>query len=201
MRSLTMTMAGIAILIGQPADARPISYPGGWAAMTMNDADSNSINLQYSPSASYSIGYTGEYQRTDETTLHVMQVNILAKRWNNPDSQGNFYIESGLGITDKNNHITTDWEDRRYLIAYRNRLSFGSDLGEDFVQWGRAGITPYIGDYGDLHTWLMVEVRHSPENMDPVTVTPLIRLFKDTNMVEAGVSNTGNVMFNFMKQF
>ncbi len=97
--------------------------------------------------------------------------------------------------------ITTDWEDRRFLISYRNRLSVGENINEYFTQWGRMGVTPYIGNYGDLHTWLMVEVRHSPENKDPVTVTPLIRLFKDTNMVEAGISNTGKVMFNFMKQF
>ena len=138
-----------------------------------------------------------------------MQINVLAKRWNNPNSQGNFYIESGVGITDKNDHIhpaaftgiTTDWEDRRLLISYRNRLAVGQDTGEDFIQWGRVGIAPYIGDYGDLHTWMMIEVRHSPENQNPVTVTPLIRLFKDTNMIEAGISSHGKVMFNMMKQF
>jgi len=210
MRSLIFILAGIAISIPyQSVYARPISYPEGWTAMTMNDGDSNSINLQYSPTAKYSVGYTGEYQRADNTKLHVAQINYLVKRWNNPDSQGNFYLESGVGITDKNSHIdpaaftgiTTDWEDRRFLISYRNRLSVGGNIDEDFTQWGRMGVTPYIGDYGDLHTWLMVEVRHSPENKDTVTVTPLVRLFKDTNMVEAGVSHTGKVMFNFMKQF
>lgn len=209
MRSLAITIAVMATISVQTASARPISYPDGWAAMSMNDGDTNSINLQYSPSANYSIGYTGEYQRADEMTLHVIQYNVLVKRWNNPDSQGNFYIESGIGFTDNNHHInqaaftgvTTDWEDRRFLVSYRNRLSIGSDLSEDFTQWGRAGIAPYIGDYGDLHTWIMTEVRHSPESEDPLTFTPLVRLFKGTNMLEAGISDTGKVMLNFMKQF
>jgi hypothetical protein len=210
MRSLIILFTGIAISIPSlPATARPISYPDGWSAMTMNDGDSNSINLQYSPTATYSVGYTGEYLRNDNAKLHVAQINLLLKRWNNPDSQGNFYMESGVGIMDSKKHITpaaftgitTDWEDRRFLVSYRNRIMAGQDVTEDFTQWGRVGIAPYIGDYGDLHTWMMVELRHSPENKDPVTATPLIRLFKDTNMIEMGVSNQGKITFNFMKQF
>lgn len=210
MRSLLFVLAGMAISIPSfPAAARPISYPDGWAVMTMNDGDSHSVNLQYSPTAQYSLGYTGEYEREDSTKLHVAQINYLVQRWNNPDSQGNFYLESGMGFTDENSHIdpaaftgfTTDWEDRRFLISYRNRLAVGEGMTENFMQWGRVGIAPYVGDYGDLHTWVMVEVRHSPENKDAVTFTPLIRLFKDTNMIEAGISDTGKIMFNFMKQF
>lgn len=211
MRSLIIPlMAGLAILSPwATVQARPISYPDGWSAMTMNDGDANSINLQYSPTAHYSIGYTGEYGRADDTHLHVVQINNLIKRWNNPDSQGNFYLESGIGVMEKDGHvspagftgITTDWEDRRFLVSYRNRLAVGDDVAEDFTQWGRIGIAPYIGDYGDLHTWAIVEIRHSPESADPVTITPLVRLFKNTNMVEMGISDTGKITFNVMKQF
>ena len=212
MRSLTtclITGVAISVIWFTPSDARPISYPDGWSAMTMNDGDTNSINLQYSPTATYSIGYTGEYARADDTQLHVLQINNLIKRWNNLDSQGNFYLESGVGAMEDNGDvspaaftgITTDWEDRRLLVSYRNRISVGDNVTEDFIQWGRVGIAPYIGDYGDVHTWTMIEIRHSPEHDTPLTVTPFVRLFKDTNMVEMGISNKGKITFNFMKQF
>lgn len=210
MFSKLLLFAGISLLIPHNlAMARPISYPDGWSAMTMNDGDSNSINIQYSPTARYSVGYTGEYMRDSHDKTHVMQINYLAKRWNNPDSQGNFYIESGIGAMDHKAHITpvaftgitTDWEDRRFLVSYNNRVTVGENVNEDFTQKARIGIAPYIGKFNDLHTWLMVEARHSPESKDPFTVTPLVRLFKDTNMVEMGMSTKGKILFNFMKQF
>jgi len=189
--------------------SKPISYSGGLSTMTMNDGDSNSFNIQYSPKFSYSIGYTGEYWRENKYKLHVVQVNYLLKRWNNPSSQGNLYLESGIGVTDKSNEInpaaftgiTSDWEDRRFLVSYKNRLSTGNDIDEEFMQQARVGITPYIGKYGDLHTWIMIEAKHTPRAKEPVTITPIIRLFKDTNMLEIGFSNQNKILFNFMKQF
>lgn len=191
------------------ADARPISYPGGTSAMVMNDHDYNSANIQYSPSANLSIGYTFEHWREDNYNLHAVQINNLLKRWNNPDSQGNLYLESGVGLTGKNDGvhpvaftgITTDWEDRRFLVSYKNRYTTGQEIDDFYMQSARLGVAPYIGKYGDLHTWVMVQVDHNPSADDPVSVTPLVRLFKGTNLVEAGVSNHGKILFNWMTQF
>lgn len=192
-----------------PAVARPISYPGGIAPMVMNDGTSNSANIQYSPTATYSIGYTFEHFREDNFNLHSLQVNNLLKRWNNPDSQGNLYLESGIGLSAKNESIhpaaftgiEADWEDRRFLVSYKNRYTTGQDINDFYMESARLGVAPYIGEFGDLHTWLMVQVDHNPRAKDPVTVTPLVRLFKGTHLVEAGVSNQGKILFNWMIQF
>ena len=207
--SIAMLVAITSIMLCDPSEARPISYAGGVSIMTMNDGDSNSVNVQYSPTSTYSIGYVLEHWRDENYNIHAMQVNNLLKRWNNPDSQGNLYLESGFGVSDKGGGlnpvaftgITTDWEDRRFLVSYKNRVTTGEKINDFFMQSARVGVAPYIGEFGDLHTWVMVEARHSPEAKDPFTVTPLIRMFKGTNLVEAGISNKGDVMFNWMHQF
>lgn len=69
------------------------------------------------------------------------------------------------------------------------------------MQSARVGWAPYEGDYGDLHTWLMLEVDHSPESEDNFTVTPLIRMFKGVHLVEAGMNNHGEVLFNYVLRY
>lgn len=69
------------------------------------------------------------------------------------------------------------------------------------MQSARVGVAPYVGDYGDLHTWLMLEVEHNPEADDKFTLTPLVRLFKDVHLVEAGMGDDGSVLFNWVIRY
>ncbi|MBI1273568.1 MAG: hypothetical protein GC131_05750 [Alphaproteobacteria bacterium] len=207
-------LAGAALAIASPAAARPVSYPGGWTVMQMNDADTNSLHIHYSPTARYSVGYKGEYWRAEEWQFHGVQVNILGKRWNMPQSQANFYIKSALGAAHSNygafsgqteaagfTGIALDWENRRFLTSYENRAMYAGKIDKFFMQKARIGIAPYIGDYGDLHTWLMLQVDYNPWRKHEVTVTPLVRLFKGNYLAEAGADNNGNVLFNLIARF
>ena len=75
-------------------------------------------------------------------------------------------------------------------------------FGASFMQAARVGYAPYEGDTGDLHTWLMIEVDHRPENDEPVGVTPLVRFFKDAALFEIGWSVTDNQpLANFTYRF
>lgn len=211
MRNLkTLALAGLITALGATtAQARPVSYPGGTTAMFMNDGDVNSMHLHYSPTARYSLGYKGEYWRKGEYSIHALQMNNLLKRWNNPDSQANLYLKSGIGVAVDDNEtqeaaftgIAADWEDRRYFVSYENRYTHAGDIDDFYTQTARIGIAPYIGEYGDVHTWAMLQVDHKPEGDDPVTVTPLVRVFKDTHLLEAGISNQGDVLFNWVMRF
>ena len=102
---------------------------------------------------------------------NLIQMNNLIKRWNKPDSQANFYLKSGLGnaYSDKGRFdskngiagfagISTDWEDQRYFIQYANRYTYAAEIDKFYTQSLHFGITPYIGDYGDIHTWLMMKI-------------------------------------------
>ncbi|MFK7838963.1 MAG: hypothetical protein AB8B83_01420 [Bdellovibrionales bacterium] len=196
------------------SDARPVSYPGGWTVMLRNNGESNSAHVHYSPSAKMSIGVRSEYMRDDDFYFNGAQINYLAKRWNKKHSQANFYLQSAVGLaysdagefdgeTDAAGFVgmAADWEDRRYFVSYQNRYFEAGDIHDSFHQSGRIGIAPYIGDYGDLHTWLMLQVDHDPENDEKVSVTPLVRLFKDMHLMEAGISNQGNILFNYFVRF
>lgn len=196
-------------VFARDVQARPVSYPGGYTAMFTNDGDANAVHLHYSPSAKYSLGYRFEHQRDEDYELHAMQGNVLLKRWNNPDSQANFYLKSGLGFADGSDGdslagftgIAADWEDRRFFTSYENRVVEAGDVDSFFMQQARVGVAPYIGDYGDLHTWLMVQVHHRPEAEDAVTVMPLVRFFKGVHLAEVGMNNQGKVLFNYVIRY
>lgn len=205
-----------AMLVGQglPATARPISYPGGWMVMQENDGFSNAIQMQYSPTANYSIGYEGQYWRKNQWQFHGLALNSLLYRANNKDLQANLYLRSAggvaysdLGVFDGKTEIAgftgvaADWENRRFFASYDNHLMYAGDIDKEYHEKVRVGVAPYIGEYGDLHTWLMLQVDHNPSDRHEYTVTPLIRLFKGTTLAEAGISNHSTILINFIHTF
>ncbi len=204
----------LVVLMPLLAQARPISYPGGWTVMQMNDGDKNTVHLHYSPTVKTSIGYKGEYWRDDDYTINAVQMSNLLMRVNKKNSQANLYLKSGLGIAHSMEGnfadeafaagftgIAVDWENRRLFTAYENRYTEAGAIHDGFHQSARIGVAPYIGDYGDLHTWMMLEVDHTPESDQPWTVTPLVRVFKGVTLLEVGVSNRGRVLLNWVIRY
>ena len=174
--------------------------------MTMNDFDGNGAVALYSPTARTAFGVFAEHDRDSDGELYGVQANVLAKRWNNFDSQANAYFLSGWGITsndDPGGYVGSqiDWENRRYFVSYENRYSFAKDIREEFSHKARLGIAPYIAEAGALHSWLMLQVDHMPEDENNWRVTPLVRLFKGDYLGEAGISNRGEILFNFNINF
>jgi hypothetical protein len=182
--------------------------------MIMNDADAHSLHIHYSPTASYSVGYRAEYRRSADYTIHAVQMNNLLKRWNNHDSQANLYLKSGAGIaySDANTYegeinavaftgLATDWENRRFFTSYENRYLNAGEIDDFYMQSARVGIAPYIGEYGDVHTWLVLQADHRPGSKDEMTLTPLVRVFKGVNLIEAGVSDRGDLLFNWVMRY
>lgn len=214
MKNLFCALIGAGLISPFFAQARPVSYPGGWTAITMNDGEKNSALVHYSPTAKMSIGYRYEYWRDKEMTLNAVQVNTLLKRWNKQHSQANLYLKSGVGIVYSSADafdgemnlaafagLAADWEDRRYYFSYENRYTKAGKFADFFQQSARIGWAPYEGDYGDLHTWLMLQVEHMPEASDHLTITPLVRFFKDVHLFEAGVNDRGELLFNYIFRY
>ncbi len=206
---LLYACAGLIVMSAQEVQARPVSYPGGITGMTMNNGSMNSLHLHYSPTAKYSLGYKLERWRDGGYTINALQMNNLLKRWNEPESQANLYLKSGIGAVHKDGEtdpavftgLATDWENRRFFVFYENRYTEAGDIDDFYMQTARAGVAPYIGEYGDLHTWLMLQVDHQPEAKDKVTVTPLIRFFKGVHLLEAGMNNQGELLFNYVIRY
>ena len=195
--------------------ARPVSYPGGITLMQMNDGYFSNLHLHNSPSIKYSIGLKIENNRVEKWTFLGIQYNNLLKRINKKNSQANFYLKSAIGSTHSDEYpfsnykvpagfigFAADWENRRFFTAYENKSFYSSDFTKYFQQKIRFGITPYIGDYGDLHTWFMVQLQHTPKlQSEEINVTPLLRFFKDVYLVESGVSLDGEIILNAVVRF
>ena len=210
MRIFVITVLSVGI-VAPLIQARPVSYPSGVTLMLMSDSERHSVHVHYSPTARISLGYRFEDWRNRNFKLHAVQMNNLLKRWNKKYSQANLYLKSGLGVVnpDFNNDrelagftgIAVDWENRRHFVSYENRFTQAGDVDDFYQQSARVGWAPYVGNYGDLHTWLMLDIRHMPEADDKIVVTPLLRLFKDIHLVEAGVSDNGDVTFNYIFRY
>lgn len=189
------SLAVLALTFAQTAHARPVSYPDGWTLMQRNNGDRSAIHAHYSPTARDSIGVYLERNWEEDYTYVGLQYNRLVKRWNGPQSQANLYGKVSVGQADPFGdedaklsgfvEIAADWETRRWFTEYRVRATELAD-NNSVHHSARVGVAPYLGDYGDLHTWLMVQVENHPEGDKPITTTPLIRLFKGVQMVELG---------------
>ncbi len=202
-------LLALVLFTSSQAHARPVSYPGGWTVMSYNDVDSNATHIHYSPSARHSIGWRHEYFRDSSVHVDSAQLNYLVKRWNEKGSQANIYFKSGAGIAydgDNQNgavfaRIAGDWETRRYFLSYDTHALKAGDL-ESFVKHhARIGIAPYEGDYGDLHTWLMLQADYDAGAQDTFSLTPLVRLFSGPTLLEAGYNLDKGVMLNFIQRF
>lgn len=177
--------------------------------MTMNDVDNNSTHIHYSPTAKYSVGWRHEYLRGAEANVDAAQVNYLVKRWNKPAEQANLYLKSGVGVAydgDKTNPaaftgLAADWETQRYFTSYENRFFWADDTDKFAKHTARVGIAPYIGEYGDVHTWLMLQADYDAGKKDDFSLTPLVRFFKGPSLLEAGYNLDGGAMVNFVQRF
>ncbi len=178
--------------------------------MLHNDGMMNVSHIHYSPTVNYSIGWRHEYMRDSGAHADMAQLNWLIKRWNNPESQANLYLFSGAGIAyDGDNTepaaftgLSVDWEDRRWFVQYENRFFHAGRFDKYVNHKARIGIASYKGDFGDLHTWLMMEIGYNAKKDNSLTTTPLIRLFQGPVLGEAGYNlqdKTG--LFNLMVRF
>lgn len=198
-------------LAAAPAEARPVSYPGGWTAMQQNNGDYSSLHLHYSPTFQDSIGLYSERNWAEDWHFTGLQYNRLIKRWNETGSQANLYFKAGVGQVDQFGPgdvdlagfvgIGADWETRRWFTSYEAR-AYDLSFDQSFRLSARIGVAPYIGDYGDLHTWLMLQVENQPESETPTTVTPLVRFFYDVQLLELGYTpETDRFMANWIIRF
>lgn len=205
--------AALAMLAFSPgaAFAKPLTYPGGWQTIAEGSGDMYALLNSYTITPTIGFGVQNEYDREGNYQMHSLAVINRLWRGNYPDAQANLFLQSGIGYAradggDRESAaaytgLLADWENRRFYTEYSNRYIQAGDVNKEFTERGRVGVAPYIGEAGDLHTWLIMQVDHHPERDDNFTVTPLVRLFKGSTMVEAGVSDEGEPLFHLMHAF
>ena len=192
------------------AEAKPISYVDGFMVMQENDETGNTLSLDYTIDPKLALGlYSKKENGGKEFRTIGPQANTLIKRWNMPDGQANIFNMTGAGVSRYHNDdefsawtgILADYETRRIFTSYEARLMYAGDIEKSAWQRARVGVAPYIAGYDDLNTWLMVQVDHHPAKDKTIVVTPLVRFFYKTTLVEAGYSSNDHLMFNWLLQF
>ncbi len=214
MTRVCVVLAAFCLGVFGTAQARPVSYEGGWTVIEETDRQSTALWTHYTLNPSLSAGYRGEWDRRLDAVFQGVQGTYLVKRWFGEDYQANLYGLAGAGVAYGVGDnaaglepagfagILADWETRRWFLSYRARGFEAGAVDGSFAHAARIGVAPYIGDFGDLHTWLMVEVDHRPDNPDPIGVTPLVRFFKGPALLELGWSLTDDQpLANFTYRF
>ena len=192
----------ILLIFSSPGYSRPISYPGGITVMGFSDNMKDSIYTHYSPSHLYSVGIESKKDKYTQSDYSYLRFTYLLNRKNTEKSQRNFYFQSGINPDKADNYflgIHGDWETRRLYtgFSYKNvRLKTQTYQDKSF----QLGIAPYLGEYGDLHTWLMVKAKKNSIDND-WSVYPMLKLFRGDFLMELGYSKKTNIDAHLMYRF
>ena len=184
------------------AEARPISYSGGSTLMMMSDNMKDSFYYHYSPSYKFSIGIEAIEDQVFNKDFSYVRFTYLLNRKNTLHSQRNLYFQSGVSSEGMDSHFIGthgDWETRRLFIGFGYKEVFNkiNDYTEKFIQ---TGFAPYIGEYGDLHTWLMIKSKHNSLSNEWNTF-PVLKFFKGNFLVEFGYDSQADWDIHLMYRF
>ena len=181
-------------------EARPISYSGGHTLMHFNDNMKESIYYHYSPSFKYSIGVEKLNNKIFDRSETNLRFTYLVNRKNTKNSQRNFYFQSAVSTKNSNfiYGIHGDWETRRYFIGFDYKeIKNIIDYTDKHIQLGFA---PYLGAYGDLHTWLMLKTKKNSLSKKQITY-PVLKFFKGNVLLEVGYDKKTDWDIHLMYRF
>jgi hypothetical protein len=183
-------------------DARPVSYTGGSTIMTFSDNLKNSFYYHYSPSYKYSVGIENIKDKYFSDDYSYMRFTYLLNRKNTKDSQRNLYFQSGISSKGFNEFfygVHGDWETRRFFIGFG--LKETEKKIQDYLeQYYQIGVAPYLGDYGDFHTWIILKAKeNSLENK--WSTYPVLKFFKGNIFMEFGYHKQTNWDVHLMYRF
>ena len=178
--------------------------------MQENDETGHTISLDYTFTPTEAFGlYVKQEENGKEILMLTPEINTLLKRWNLPDAQGNIFNMSGAGLARYRGRnqpclwtaFLFDYESRRWFFSYEPRFVWDGDIEKSVWQRARVGIAPYLANYNQLYTWLMLQVDHHPAKHDHFVATPLLRFFYKTYLFEIGYGSNQHIMVNWQIQF
>ena len=177
----------ILLIISFGLDARPISYSGGSTIMSFSDNIKDSLYYHYSPSYKYSVGIENIRDKYFDDNYSYVRFTYLLNRKNTENSQRNLYLQSGISSKGFNEYfygMHGDWETRRLFVGFglKETKKKIHDYSEQYYQ---IGVAPYLGDYGDLHTWIMIKAKEN-SLQNKWSTYPVLKFFKGNVLVEFG---------------
>lgn len=213
MRYLEPAVLFVLLCYGAEVCAKPVSYVDGVMLMQENDETGHTISTDYTLTPDYAVGWYDKWEENEKSgknfSVHGPEFNTLIKRWNLVDGQGNIFNSTGAGLAVGNGKTLSsawtsflvDYETRRIFSSYEVRGMLADSIDKSIWQRARIGFAPYKAGYDDIATWLMFQVDDHPTKTDTFVVTPLVRFFYKTTLLEAGYSSNHHIMFNWELQF
>ena len=151
----------------------------------------SSYYYHYSPIYKYSLGLEYINDRHFNDQYINLKTTYLLGRKNTKSSQANLYLTGGVSTKSKNNHfygVHGDWETRRLFTSFSviNKDTDVKDYTENELTFG---VAPYLGEYNDLHTWVMVKAKKDTIKNNWETY-PFMKFFKGDSLIEIGAKNS-----------
>tara|TARA_B100000405_G_scaffold281035_1_gene225244 strand:+ start:23 stop:625 length:603 start_codon:yes stop_codon:yes gene_type:complete len=183
-------------------EARPISYSGGSTVMSNTDNMRDTFYYHYSPTYKYSLGLEAVKDNYFKTDFSYFRLTYLLNRKNTRYSQRNLYFQSGVSSKGLNNNfigVHGDWETRRWFIGFGYK-KVSNDIIKYDDKFLQLGVAPYLGVYGDFHTWVMVKSKKN-DLLESWSTFPVLKFFKGNFLIEFGYNNKtewdSHVMYRF----
>jgi len=217
MNLVRRALAGLLLAgAGLAAHAKPIAFSHGTTVMAEYGAGTmNEAQLFYAPKYFYSLGGGYLELTSDEDgrrrEITYARLNYLVKRWNRERAQANVFVWGGAGqayLSELDDHefawnagAQVDYETRRIYGSLKTDLhhSTGFTHRIDTLQ---LGVAPYKHDFDTLATWFVVQGRQISGGIHEGTEWALLlRLFKRSGWIEAGVTDDGKLQAMAMVNF
>lgn len=210
MKALIISTASLLLWVSS-AFAHPVAYQHAVGVMTWNQSfmTDDWITYSFRPDAAFAARHMRFDMPEGRMQFYAPQLDYLVKRWNESDSQANIYVYGAYGALNFQNQthgaglagIEADAESRKYFVMAKYEKMWG-DLGPDFYHSeARIGIAPYEAEFNEIASWFMIQFQWHPMLLKKDAITPLVRLFYKSVLVETGVSTDGDWMLNFMFHF
>ncbi|MBL8201064.1 MAG: hypothetical protein JNK40_08850 [Chromatiales bacterium] len=209
-------VALLGALLSPASMAKPIAFAGGTTAMVEYGAGTmEEAQVFFAPTHRYSVG--AGYLKLDsdvdgsERNIAYARANLLAKRWNLEAAQANVFAWGGAGGASGsdfsggaftgNAGAQADYETRRVYASLKTDLYDSSEFTHR-IDTLQLGIAPYAHEYEELAVWLLVQGRTYTGNLYRGTEwAALLRVFKGSVWIEAGVTEDGNLQSMVMVNF
>ncbi|NRA66161.1 MAG: hypothetical protein HRU19_16860 [Pseudobacteriovorax sp.] len=193
--------------------AHPTSFKGSTGLMSQTTSKRDHYQVNYSHEYYLATGahLYQDREGDDMRRAGFLSSNFLLFRENSQRFQANLYGIIGAGSSELSGEketaglyrIQADIEDRKYYFLI-NQTGISTKKQRELDQRTiRLGTAPYVGNFEDLHMWLIAEWQESRRfaSKPRTEFTPILRLFYQNVLLEIGRSVSGDMKFNTIIHF
>lgn len=211
----------LVLLAAHSAQARPVTYEGGWMLMNENRPDQTEAMVAYTLDTRVAVGLHYEEYRplgAPAREFIMPSISYLIRRFNENAVQANVYASAGGGLERLPHDAARgaddlrgagwaacegDIESRTLYVSARYtqaRLFRPHPLPSARL---RVGLTPYLTGFEGLQTWVLLQGQwhgwyaHSSTG-DEFDLTPMLRFSYQNVLFELGASFRGAWQFNWV---